>query len=78
MVFLVISVMRLLLWGSRSLVLENAALRHQLAVLQQSAGRPRMKPSDRRFWAPVPTENSVGPISRRSWDSAHPVQIVAN
>ena len=45
------SVLSLLLWGNRSLVLENAALRQQLAVLQRSAGRPRLKPADRRFWA---------------------------
>ena len=34
----------------RSLVLENLALRHQLAVLQRTAARPRLRPSDRRFW----------------------------
>ena len=31
----------------RALVLENLALRHQLAVLQRSAPRPRLRPSDR-------------------------------
>jgi len=31
-------------------VLENLALRHQLAVLQRSAPRPRLRPSDRVLW----------------------------
>src|SRR5713101_6931251 len=34
----------------RSLVLENLALRHQLAVLQRTAPRPRLWTSDRLFW----------------------------
>ena len=34
----------------RSLVLENLALRHQLAVLQRTAPRPRLRTSDRLFW----------------------------
>ena len=34
----------------RALVLENVALRHQLAVLQRTAPRPRLRPSDRLFW----------------------------
>ena len=32
------------------LVLENAALRHQLAVLKRSVTRPRIEDSDRIFW----------------------------
>jgi hypothetical protein len=32
--------------GSR----ENVALRHQLAVLQRSGGRPRLRRRDRIFW----------------------------
>ena len=31
----------------RALVLENLALRHQLGVLQRTAPRPRLRPSDR-------------------------------
>ena len=31
-------------------MLENLALRHQLAVLQRTAPRPRLRPSDRVFW----------------------------
>jgi len=34
----------------RALALENLALRHQLAVLQRTAPRPRLRPSDRLFW----------------------------
>jgi len=35
----------------RELALENVALRHQLEVLQRNAKRPRLRPSDRAFWA---------------------------
>ena len=34
----------------RALVLENLALRHQLAVLQRTAPRPRLRRTDRLFW----------------------------
>jgi putative transposase len=34
-----------------SLHLENLALRHQLAVYQQTVQHPRVRPSDRLFWA---------------------------
>ena len=34
----------------RSLVFENLALRHQLAVLQRTAPRPRLRTPDRLFW----------------------------
>ena len=34
----------------RSLVLENLALRHQLAVLQRTAPPPRLRNTDRLFW----------------------------
>jgi putative transposase len=33
-----------------SLCLENLALRHQLAVYQQTVHRPRLRPTDRLFW----------------------------
>ena len=34
----------------RALVLENLALRHQLAVLQRTARRPRLRTADRLLW----------------------------
>jgi putative transposase len=34
----------------RALVLENLALRHQLAVLQRTAPRPRLRTTDRLLW----------------------------
>jgi putative transposase len=37
--------------SSASLRLENLALRHQLAVYKQRGPRPRLRPSDRVFWA---------------------------
>src|SRR2546427_6127882 len=36
--------------NQRFLVFENLALRHQLAVLQRTASRPRLRTSDRLFW----------------------------
>ncbi len=39
-----------LLRSRRQLALENAALRHQLEVLQRNAKRPRLRPTDRAFW----------------------------
>ena len=34
----------------RNLVLENLALRQQVAILRRTAPRPRLRPSDRLFW----------------------------
>ena len=44
-----LSVMRLLPRERRNLVLENLALRHQLAVDQRSQRRPDLIGRDRRF-----------------------------
>jgi hypothetical protein len=41
---------RALLANSAAVSLENVALRHQLAVLQRSAGRPRLRRRGRLFW----------------------------
>jgi len=43
-------VLRLLLLPRSQLVLENLALRQQLAILRRSAPRPRLRPRDRLFW----------------------------
>ncbi|MGQ0552650.1 MAG: integrase core domain-containing protein [Planctomycetota bacterium] len=42
--------LRALLLDRRRLLLENAALRHQVAVLKRSVKRPRIEDSDRIFW----------------------------
>lgn len=41
---------RLLLEDRKRLMLENLALRHQLAVLKRSVTRPKIQDSDRVFW----------------------------
>src|SRR5438552_3262553 len=41
---------RALLGSSAAVTLENIALRHQLAALQRSGGRPRLRRRDRIFW----------------------------
>ena len=35
----------------RAMQLETLALRHQVAVYQQTVSRPRLRPTDRLFWA---------------------------
>ena len=42
--------LRTLLGSSAAVTLENIALRHQLAALQRSGGRPRLRRRDRIFW----------------------------
>src|SRR3989442_8075991 len=41
---------RAVLVNSAAVSLENVVLRHQLAVLQRSVGRPRLRRRDRLFW----------------------------
>ena len=41
---------RAVLVNSAAISLENVALRHQLAVMQRSVGRPRLHQRDRLFW----------------------------
>jgi len=36
--------------GHRQLALENLALRHQLAVYERTATRPKLRTTDRLFW----------------------------
>jgi putative transposase len=42
--------MAALFWSRASLHLEHLALRHQLAIYQQTVHRPRLRPTDRLFW----------------------------
>ena len=42
--------LRTLVRGSAAIALENVALRHQLMVLQRSAGRPHLARWDRILW----------------------------
>ena len=42
--------LRALVFGATTIALENAALRHQLLVLQRSMGRPRLARWDRILW----------------------------
>ncbi len=48
---LLLAATRLLPRGRRDLVLENLALRHQLAVYQRSKRRPILEDHDRRLWS---------------------------
>jgi hypothetical protein len=41
---------RVLLGRATAVTLENVALRHQLAILQRSVPRPRLRRRDRIFW----------------------------
>jgi putative transposase len=45
-----LAILRTLTQDRSDLVLENLALRQQLAVLQRDARRPKLLPSDRLFW----------------------------
>src|SRR5918995_6483635 len=54
MITVVLHLLRLLPFlfgGHRQLALENLALRQQLAVYKRSLPRPRLRPTDRLFWA---------------------------
>ena len=48
---LLCSALRAALSSRQHLVLENLALRQQLAVLSRQSRRPRLAPSDRLFWS---------------------------
>ena len=50
----------------RALVLENLALRHQLTVLQRTAPRPRLRPSDRLFFSGLRSPAGAAWAARRS------------
>jgi len=53
MLHLVLTALRVLFSGFQSrpqLMLENLALRHQLAVLERSVPKPKLRSSDRLLW----------------------------
>ncbi len=50
MTFGIWAVLRALVVNRARLAAENAALRHQLAVFQRSAKRPKLRRGDRIFW----------------------------
>jgi hypothetical protein len=50
---LLLAVTKLLPRERRDLVLENLALRHQLAIYQRSRRRPVLEERDRRFWSTI-------------------------
>jgi hypothetical protein len=50
MILLILTGLLRILRTRQCLVLENLALRHQLAVLQRTAPRPRLRISDRLLW----------------------------
>ena len=49
-VFRLVRLLNLALPSRRSLILENLALRQQLAVYKRNAKRPRLRQTDRLFW----------------------------
>jgi hypothetical protein len=50
-----------------ALRLENLAVRHQLAVYQQTIRRPRLRPSDRLFWAWLSSDRLFWAWLSRLW-----------
>ncbi len=48
---LILSIVRAACLRREDLIIENAALRQQLAVLKDKHPRPRLHPADRVFWA---------------------------
>jgi len=58
--------LRVLLFGSATIALENLALRHQPGVLQRSASRPRA-----RSMGPDPLGLPLTPVDRLALESCH-------
>jgi putative transposase len=57
-----------------SLRLETMALRHQLAVYQQSVKRPKRRPSARLFWSWL---SHLWPDGQRALEFVHPRTVIA-
>ena len=51
---------RLICGGHRATVLENLALRQQLAVLTRTVKRPQLRSTDRLFWTSSPRVGGTG------------------
>src|SRR5262245_20882895 len=68
------TLLRAVLGGSAAVVLENVALRHQLAVLQRSVARPRLRRRDRLFWVCL---SWLWPNWRTSLILVRPATVVA-
>ena len=63
MITLVLHLVRLLPFlcgGHRQLALENLALRQQLTVYKRTVTRPKLRPTDRLFWAGWPESGPGG------------------
>ena len=62
-----------MLRSRESLILENAALRHQIHVLQRNGSRPRLRWRDRAFWDVL---SSLWPGWRRSLFIVQPETVI--
>src|SRR2546428_4244146 len=65
---------RALLGNSAAVSLENVVLRHQLAVLQRSVGRPRLRRRDRLFWGAL---SQLGAGRRANLLTFQPASVLA-
>ena len=57
--------------GHQALVLENLALRQQLAVYKRHSKRPRLRRSDRMFWIVLAGPRSVERRPLDGFDTSH-------
>ena len=62
-----LTALKMLLRSRFDLLIEIVALRHQLAVYQQTVKRPKLSPSDRLFWSCLSRLWPVWPCRAGSW-----------